>query len=47
MQTVIEGRRVVMVLLDAIGRHSRFADAQRIHDWLTARGPIGKTALAE
>jgi D-alanyl-D-alanine endopeptidase (penicillin-binding protein 7) len=47
MQTVIEGRRVVMVLLDAIGRHSRFADAQRIHDWLTARGPIGKAALTE
>jgi D-alanyl-D-alanine endopeptidase (penicillin-binding protein 7) len=37
MQTVIEGRRVVMVLLDSIGRYSRFADAQRIHDWL-ARG---------
>jgi D-alanyl-D-alanine endopeptidase (penicillin-binding protein 7) len=35
MQTVIEGRRVVMVLLDSIGRYSRFADAQRIHDWLT------------
>ena len=47
MQTVIEGRRVVMVLLDAIGRHSRFADAQRIHDWLVARGPSGKAAAAE
>ena len=47
MQTVIEGRRVVMVLLDAIGRHSRFADAQRIHDWLAARGAISKGAVAE
>jgi D-alanyl-D-alanine endopeptidase (penicillin-binding protein 7) len=34
MQTVIQGRRVVMVLLDSIGRYSRFADAQRIRDWL-------------
>jgi len=47
MQTVIEGRRVVMVLLDAIGRHSRFADAQRIHDWLSARGPASRTAIKE
>jgi D-alanyl-D-alanine endopeptidase (penicillin-binding protein 7) len=39
MQAEIEGRRVVMVLLDSIGRYSRFADAQRIHDWLIARGP--------
>jgi D-alanyl-D-alanine endopeptidase (penicillin-binding protein 7) len=40
MQAVIEGRRVVMVLLDSLGRYSRFADAQRIRDWLTARGPV-------
>jgi len=39
MQTVIEGRRVVMVLLDSLGRYSRFADAQRIRDWLVERGP--------
>jgi D-alanyl-D-alanine endopeptidase (penicillin-binding protein 7) len=45
MQTVIEGRRVVMVLLDAIGRHSRFADAQRIHDWLSARGPVAAAVV--
>jgi len=42
MQAVIEGRRVVMVLLDSIGRYSRFADAQRIHDWLIARASTGK-----
>jgi D-alanyl-D-alanine endopeptidase (penicillin-binding protein 7) len=39
MQTVIDGRRVVMVLLDSIGRYSRFADAQRIRDWL-AQGAV-------
>jgi len=33
----------VMVLLDSIGRYSRFADAQRIHDWLIARASSGKT----
>jgi D-alanyl-D-alanine endopeptidase (penicillin-binding protein 7) len=40
MQTVIEGRRVVMVLLDSIGKYSRFADAQRIHDWLISRATV-------
>ena len=34
MQAAIEGRRIVMVLLDSAGRSSRFADAQRIRDWL-------------
>jgi D-alanyl-D-alanine endopeptidase (penicillin-binding protein 7) len=45
MQAVIEERRVVMVLLDSIGRYSRFADAQRIRDWLIARGSAGKAVL--
>ncbi len=36
MQADIEGRRIVMVLLDSAGRSSRFADAQRIRDWLKA-----------
>jgi len=36
MQAAIEGHRVVMVLLDSVGRTSRFADAQRIRDWLKA-----------
>jgi D-alanyl-D-alanine endopeptidase (penicillin-binding protein 7) len=36
MQAVIEGRRVVMVLLDSVGKYSRIADAQRIRDWLEA-----------
>ncbi|HEX4598548.1 MAG TPA: serine hydrolase [Burkholderiaceae bacterium] len=34
MQAAIDGHRVVMVLLDSVGRSSRFADAQRIRDWL-------------
>ena len=47
MQAVIEGRRVVMILLDSIGRYSRFADAQRIHDWLIARASAEKTAALD
>jgi D-alanyl-D-alanine endopeptidase (penicillin-binding protein 7) len=39
MQAVIEGQRVVMVLLDSVGRYSRIGDAQRIRDWLEARRP--------
>lgn len=38
MQAEIEGRRIVMVLLDSIGKYSRFADAQRIRNWLVAGG---------
>jgi D-alanyl-D-alanine endopeptidase (penicillin-binding protein 7) len=34
MQAVIEGKRVVMVLLDSVGKYSRLGDAQRIRDWL-------------
>lgn len=42
MQAVIEGQRVVMVLLDSVGKYSRLGDAQRIRDWLEAsRGETG------
>ncbi len=34
MQTVLQGRRVVMVLLDSAGKYSRIGDAQRIRAWL-------------
>jgi D-alanyl-D-alanine endopeptidase (penicillin-binding protein 7) len=40
MQAVIEGKRVVMVLLDSVGKYSRLADAQRIRDWLEANGTL-------
>jgi serine-type D-Ala-D-Ala endopeptidase (penicillin-binding protein 7) len=41
MQAAIDGHRVVMVLLDSVGRSSRFADAQRVRDWLkTMRASI-------
>jgi D-alanyl-D-alanine endopeptidase (penicillin-binding protein 7) len=40
MQSVIEGRRVVMVLLDSVGKYSRLGDAQRIRDWLESNGAL-------
>jgi D-alanyl-D-alanine endopeptidase (penicillin-binding protein 7) len=50
MQAVIEGRRVVMVLLDSVGKYSRIADAQRIRDWLESNTAItagpGKSAVS-
>jgi serine-type D-Ala-D-Ala endopeptidase (penicillin-binding protein 7) len=42
MQAVIEGKRVVMVLLDSVGKYSRIADAQRIRDWLETSGALTK-----
>jgi D-alanyl-D-alanine endopeptidase (penicillin-binding protein 7) len=39
MQAVVEGQRVVMVLLDSVGKYSRLADAQRIREWLASKRP--------
>ncbi len=39
MQAVIEGQRVVVVLLDSVGKYSRIGDAQRIRQWLEANKP--------
>jgi D-alanyl-D-alanine endopeptidase (penicillin-binding protein 7) len=41
MQAVVEGQRVVMVLLDSVGKYSRIGDAQRIRDWLASKRPSG------
>jgi D-alanyl-D-alanine endopeptidase (penicillin-binding protein 7) len=38
MQTVIEGKRVVMVFLDSVGKYSRLGDAQRIREFLKSAG---------
>jgi len=46
MQAVIDQRRVVMVLLDSVGRASRFADATRVRDWLKASRPASIAADA-
>jgi D-alanyl-D-alanine endopeptidase (penicillin-binding protein 7) len=36
MQAVIEGRTVVIVLLDSFGKYTRLADARRIKKWMEA-----------
>jgi D-alanyl-D-alanine endopeptidase (penicillin-binding protein 7) len=36
MEAVIEGRSVVIVLLDSFGKYSRLADATRVKKWLLA-----------
>jgi D-alanyl-D-alanine endopeptidase (penicillin-binding protein 7) len=36
MQTLIEDRTVVIVLLNSFGKHTRVADARRIRKWLEA-----------
>jgi D-alanyl-D-alanine endopeptidase (penicillin-binding protein 7) len=39
MQAVIEGRRVVMVLLDSVGKYSRIGDAVRLRNWIAEQTP--------
>jgi D-alanyl-D-alanine endopeptidase (penicillin-binding protein 7) len=34
MEAVIEGRNVIIVLLDSAGRLTRVADAQRVRTWM-------------
>ena len=36
MEAVIEGRSVVIVLLDSMGKYTRVADAKRIKSWMEA-----------
>jgi D-alanyl-D-alanine endopeptidase (penicillin-binding protein 7) len=36
MEAVIEGRNVVIVLLDSVGKLTRVADAKRVKSWMEA-----------
>ncbi len=38
LNTVVQGRRVIVVLLDAWGRYAHFVDAERIRDWMETSG---------
>lgn len=40
MQSVIGGQRVVMVLLDSVGKYSRIGDAARIRSWLQSNDAV-------
>jgi D-alanyl-D-alanine endopeptidase (penicillin-binding protein 7) len=44
MQTVIEDRTVVIVLLNSFGKHTRVADARRIRKWMEATLPTRPAA---
>lgn len=41
MKAMIQGRSIVIVLLDSFGKYTRVADAQRIRKWLEARASAG------
>lgn len=44
MQVHLAGRKLIMVLLDSVGKYSRIGDAERIRHWLLShpqRAPIG------
>jgi len=43
MQAVIEGRIVVIVLLDSFGKYTRLADARRIRKWLETKHLLSST----
>ena len=37
LNTIIEGRSVIIVLLDSVGKYTRIADARRIRKWMEAK----------
>ncbi|CAB3798958.1 D-alanyl-D-alanine endopeptidase [Pararobbsia alpina] len=45
MQTTIQNRPIVIVLLDSSGKYSRFGDAQRIRSWIDAGGVQRVTSI--
>jgi D-alanyl-D-alanine endopeptidase (penicillin-binding protein 7) len=40
MKALIEGRSIVIVLLDSVGKHTRVADARRIKKWMESRRSV-------
>ena len=47
MQTVIEGRTIVIVLLNSFGKQTRVADATRVRKWMEAKLAGAAAALPE
>jgi serine-type D-Ala-D-Ala endopeptidase (penicillin-binding protein 7) len=45
MAAVIEGRSVVIVLLDSLGKYTRVADAKRIKSWMEANAGARQVSL--
>ncbi|HLQ12750.1 MAG TPA: D-alanyl-D-alanine endopeptidase [Steroidobacteraceae bacterium] len=47
MKAMIQGRSIVIVLLDSFGKYTRVADAQRIRKWLETRVSAGALSLPQ
>ena len=47
MKAMIQGRSIVIVLLDSFGKYTRVADAQRIRKWLETRPSAGALSLPQ
>ncbi|MGI4860474.1 MAG: serine hydrolase [Janthinobacterium lividum] len=47
MQTMIQSRPVVIVLLDSVGKYSREGDATRVRNWLIQSGNIQRVTSAD
>lgn len=46
LEAIIEGRSVVIVLLDSFGKYTRVADAKRIKSWIEARGDMHRSRVS-
>jgi serine-type D-Ala-D-Ala endopeptidase (penicillin-binding protein 7) len=46
MQAIIEGRTVVIVLLNSFGKYTRVADARRIRHWMEVMDARGTRSVA-
>ncbi len=42
LKAIVDGRALVIVLLDSFGKYSRFADARRIRKWLAAQAAVAR-----
>jgi D-alanyl-D-alanine endopeptidase (penicillin-binding protein 7) len=47
MKALIQGRSIVIVLLDSFGKYTRVADAQRIRKWLETRPSASALSLPQ
>lgn len=46
MEAIIEGRSVVIVLLDSFGKYTRVADAKRIKNWMESGGDLRRSRVS-
>jgi D-alanyl-D-alanine endopeptidase (penicillin-binding protein 7) len=44
MQAQLAGRKLIMVLLDSMGKYSRIGDAERIRKWVSTAHPVARAS---